>query len=291
MTTITLPPPSVTARRSLPAEWRALRGVIRRQWTIFRRYPSWIVALIIWPIIFPAAYILSSRALAGPDGSGLRIFQQAAGTADAVGYIAIGTTIWMWQNIVLWNVGYTLREEQLRGTLEANWLSPTWRFAFLLGSSVAQFVSMLMFLGISALEFGLIFGVRFNGDPLLMVLVLIGAVPSIYGLGFAFASVVITAKEANAFVFLVRGVVMVFCGITFPLAVLPGWMQTVAAWLPATYIIRAARHAALGGADFNALLPDLIAMLIFGAAWLVIGYVAFSWMERRARQTGAIGQY
>lgn len=291
MTTITLPSQSITARRSLPAEWRALRGVIRRQWTIFRRYPSWIVALIIWPIIFPAAYILSSRALAGPDGSGLRIFQQAAGTADAVGYIAIGTTIWMWQNIVLWNVGYALREEQLRGTLETNWLSPAWRFSFLLGSSAAQFVSMLMFLGISALEFGLIFGVRFNGNPLLMILVLICAVPSIYGLGFAFASLVITAKEANAFVFLVRGVVMVFCGITFPVSVLPGWMQGVSAWLPATYIIRAARNASLGGADVAALLPDLIAMLAFGAAWLVIGYAAFSWMERRARQTGAIGQY
>jgi hypothetical protein len=32
-------------------------------------------------------------------------------------------------------------------------------------------------------------------------------------------------------------------------------------------------------------------MLIFGAIWLVIGYLAFNWMERRARQTGAIGQY
>ncbi len=42
------------------------------------------------------------------------------------------------------------------------------------------------------------------------------SIPSIYGLGFAFASIVITAREANAFVFLVRGLVMIFCGITYP---------------------------------------------------------------------------
>jgi ABC-2 type transport system permease protein len=55
------------------------------------------------------------------------------------------------------------------------------------------------------------------------------SIPSIYGLGFAFASVVIAAREANAFVFLVRGLVMIFCGITYPIAVPPpGWMQGVA---------------------------------------------------------------
>ena len=67
------------------SEVRTLLAVFRREWTIFRRYPSWIIALFIWPIIFPAAYILSSRALAGPDGSGLALFQAAAGTADIIG--------------------------------------------------------------------------------------------------------------------------------------------------------------------------------------------------------------
>ena len=170
-------------------------------------------------------------------------------------------------------------------------MSPTWRFSFLLGSSVTQLVSMGMFLLISGIEFALLFGVRYEGNLLLVILMLVAAIPSIYGLGFAFASLVITMKEANAFVFLVRGVVMIFCGITFPLNVLPGWMQGIAALLPQTYIIHGIRSAALSGADLPALLPDLIALLIFGVVWLAIGYTTFNWMERRARQTGAIGQY
>lgn len=279
------------SRSNFRSEVRAFWAVFQREWTIFRRYPSWIIALFIWPIIFPAAYILSSRALAGPDGSGLALFQAAAGTTDVIGFIGIGTTIWMWQNVVLWNVGFALREEQLRGTLESNWLSPTWRFSFLLGSTLTQIISMGIFMGVSALEFTLLLGARFNGNPLLVLLVMAVAVPSIYGLGFAFASLVITMKEANAFVFLVRGLVMIFCGVTFPVSVLPGWMQGIAQWLPPTYIIHGMRNAALNGADFQALLPDLIPLLVFGVMWLGIGYALFNLMERRARRTGAIGQY
>lgn len=279
------------SRRSFTSEPRALLAVIRKEWTIFRRYPTWIIALFVWPVIFPAAYILSARALAGPDGSALGLFNRATGTSDVFGFIAVGTTIWMWQNIVLWNVGFALRNEQLRGTLESNWLSPAWRFSFLLGSGIVHSIVSMVFITVSALEFGLFFGVRLNGDVLLVVLMLLAAMPAVYGLGFAFASLVITAKEANAFVFLARGLVMIFCGITFPVSILPGWMQGIANWLPQTYAIRGIRNAALAGADFQSLLPDLVPLVALGLMWLVIGYLVFNWMERRARQTGAIGQY
>jgi len=283
--------PNPASRLRLAGEWRALLAIVRREWTIFRRYPSWVIALFVWPLIFPMVYILGGRALAGPDGSGLVQFAQVAGTTDFTGYIVVGTTIWMWQNIVLWNVGFSLRNEQMRGTLETNWLTPTWRFSYLLGNSITQLGVMLIFLLVSALEFGLFFGVRFNGNPLLVLLMVLISIPSIYGLGFAFASLVITAKEASAFVFLVRGLVMIFCGITFPIVLLPGWMQSVSRWLPPTYMIQGIRTAALSGADLATLWPDIRALLFFGAAWLVIGYMLFTTMEHRARKSGTIAHY
>jgi ABC-2 type transport system permease protein len=270
---------------------RAFQAILRREWLIFTRYPSWMIALFIWPLIFPMMYILTARALSGPDGSGLAVFMQNTGASDFIGYIVIGTTVWMWQNIVLWDVGFSLRNEQMRGTLESNWLSPTWRFSYLLGHTGPQIISMLMFIGITALEFGLIFGVKLHGSVWMILLVMLAAIPSIYGLGFAFASLVITVKEANAFVFLLRGLVMIFCGITFPISLLPGWMQSIAQWLPPTYLIHGMRAAAFSNAGITELLPDLIPLFLFGIFWLVVGYSTFLWMERRARRTGAIGQY
>lgn len=278
-------------RPGIGSDLRALFAVVRREWVIFTRYPSWVIALFIWPLIFPMLYILTARALAGPDGRGMAAFMDITGASDFIGYIVIGTTVWMWQNIVLWDVGFSLRNEQMRGTLESNWLSPTWRFAYLLGPTGPQIVSMLMFTTITAIEFGLLFGVRLNGSVWMILLMMLAAIPSIYGLGFAFASLVITVKEANAFVFLIRGLVMIFCGITFPIILLPDWMQSIARWLPQTYLIHGMRAAAFSNAGVRELIPDLVPLLLFGTFWLVVGYFTFLWMERRARRTGAIGQY
>jgi ABC-2 type transport system permease protein len=283
--------PRSLGQPGLGSDLRALFAVMRREWVIFTRYPSWIIAMFIWPLIFPMLYILTARALAGPDGSGMAVFMETTGATDFIGYIVIGTTVWMWQNIVLWDVGFSLRNEQMRGTLESNWLSPTWRFSYLLGHTGPQIVSMLMFITITALEFGLLFGIRLHGSPWMILLMMLAAIPSIYGLGFAFASLVITVKEANAFVFLIRGLVMIFCGITFPISLLPGWMQSIANWLPQTYLIHGMRAAAFSNAGIRELAPDLVPLLLFGTFWLVVGYFTFLWMERRARRTGAIGQY
>ena len=61
--------PQSLGQRGLLSDVRAFWAVIRREWTIFVRYPSWIIALLIWPLIFPMLYILTARALSGPDGS------------------------------------------------------------------------------------------------------------------------------------------------------------------------------------------------------------------------------
>lgn len=291
MTTQAIPLTRSLGRSNFISAWHALAAVMKREWVIFLRYPSWVISLFIWPIIFPLSYVFTAHALSGKDGIGMAQFQATTGVQDYTGYIAIGTIIWMWQNVVLWNIGYSLRNEQMRGTLESNWLTPTWRFAYLLGGSVPQLIAMFMFLTVAAIEFVLVFGVRFEGSVWLTLLAFFAAVPSVYGLGFAFASLVINVKEANAFVFLVRGMVMVFCGITYPISILPDWMRPIADWLPQTYIIHAIRSASLPTQGFSAIAGDLKILTLFGAFWLAFGYLLFSWMERRARRTGTIGQY
>ena len=193
--------------------------------------------------------------------------------------------------MTLWSIGFALREEPMRGTLESNWLAPARRRWFLLGSGLMHGMVMLGFIVVSGVEFALFFGAHFGGNPLWVGLLLLAAMPSIYGLGFTFASLVLAAKEANAFVFLVRGLVMIFCGITYPVSVLPSWMQSVAAWLPQTYVIHGIRSAVLTGASLAELTPDLLALLGFGVFWMAAGYLAFVWTERRVHRTGSLGQY
>ena len=201
-------------RRSLRSELRALLAIARKEWIIFRRYPSWIMAFFIWPVLFPFGYVFTAKALGGPSGSALSVFQSLTGTADYLSYIVVGTTMYMWLNVTLWDVGFQLRNEQMRGTLESNWLCPVWRISIMVGSSITKLGTTLFFLAVTALEFRLFFGVRLvGGDPKLVLLILVLAIASIYGIGLAFAILVLRFREANAMFFLVRGFFLIFCGI------------------------------------------------------------------------------
>lgn len=250
------------------------------------------MVFIIWPLLFPLGYIFTAKALGGPEGAALASFSALTGTTDYLSYIVIGSTFYMWLNITLWDVGFQLRQEQLRGTLESNWLAPVPRLSLLIGGSLMSLGTSLFFLVVTVLEFRVFFGLNLvSGNVGLLMLVLLLSVGAIYGIGFAFASLVLRFREANAMVMLVRGIFMVFCGVTYPLEVLPGWMQGVAAWLPLTYAIRALRSITLNGAGFSAIAPDLFKLTLFAVALPILGILAFYRMERRARRTGSLGQY
>lgn len=279
-------------QRSWVSEIRALLAVARKEWIVFRRYPSWVVAFAVWPILFPMGYIFAAKALGGPDGSSLAAFDQLTGTTDYVPYMVIGTVLWMWLNVTLWDVGFFLRNEQMRGTLESNWLCPTGRMSIVLGACLTKLVTSLTLIATTAVEFKLFFGVDLvQGNVGLLLLIFLLVIPSIYGLGLAFASLVIRFREANAMVFLVRGIFMIFCGITYPLAVLPGWMQGVASLLPLTYAIQGTRAVALAGATVTDILLDLQMLLVFALVMPALGYVAFRLAERRSRRIGVLAQY
>ena len=283
---------SIVIQHSFGSELRALLAIARKEWTIFRRYPSWVLAFFIWPVLFPFGYIFSAKALSGPGGSALPEFARLTGTSDYVAFIVVGSTLWMWLNMTLWDVGMQLRSEQMRGTLESNWLCPIWRISLMLGGSITKLATSVVFLAIAAVEFRLIFGVQLmNGNVALLLLIFLLVIPIIYGIGMAFASLVLRFKEANAMVFLVRGIFMIFCGISYPIAVLPGWMQSVAAVLPLTYAIRDIRAIALANATLADILPDLGVLAAFALAMPILGYLAFYLVERRSRRTGELGQY
>src|SRR6266540_5155233 len=179
----------VLVQRSFRSELRALLMIARKEWTLFRRYPSWVLSIFIWPVLFPLGYIFTAKALGGPNGTALESFQRLTGTADYISFIVVGSVLWMWLNMTLWDVGMYLRGEQMHGTLESNWLCPTWRVSLMLGGALSKLATSLLFMAISLLEFRLVFGVQVLGGNLgLALLVLLLLIPIIHGIGIGFAS-------------------------------------------------------------------------------------------------------
>ncbi|MDI6618732.1 MAG: ABC transporter permease [Clostridiales bacterium] len=271
--------------------FRVVMAVAKKELAQMTRYPTWIIQFIVWPLIFPLIYILSAVGMAGPQKSGLAAFDSVAGTRNYMGFIVIGTMVWMWVNTVMWNFGTFLRDEQMRGTLESNWLCPIKKVDFLIGgASFSMIVSVLLTL-VSVIEYRFVYGIHFTGSVLSWILSFSVMIPGVYGLGTMFASLVLWVKETGAAVQLVRGSIMILCGITFPAAIMPGWMQFIAKFMPFTFGISATRTIMINGGSILDALADMLICLGEGFIYMIIGRLCFTAVENKVRNSGSLERF
>ena len=271
---------------------RAFAAAGLKEWRILRRYPTLFLGFLFWPIVLPASYVLQARGFAGNSQAALDAFTARAGTSDIVGFLFLGFTAYMWISMILWGPGTALRTEQVRGSLEALFLTPASRLVILFGPAFSQIVWALYMFGLVGFTLVVLFGVPIGLPEALRALVVIAAsVPALYGLGALFASVVLRFGEVSALVQTVRGVFTVFCGMTYPIVVLPEWGRAVALSLPPTYLIGGLRSVLLAEADLVSLIPELAILLALGLFLCGAAVVAFRRTERYARRGGSGAQY
>jgi ABC-2 type transport system permease protein len=274
------------------ADLRALLAAGLKSWRTSRRYPTNLIGLVVWPIILPLAYVLLADALAGGSDAAASAFVARTGTSEVASVLFMGWAVYMWLSIILWGPGTALRTEQIRGSLEAQMLSPASRFVILFGPVVEGMVWVLLVFAVVLLT--LILGFGLSIGPLqaaAAVGVVVVGLPALYGLGALFAAVVLRFGEVHAPVQLVRGLFTAVCGMTFPLAVLPGPAQALATWLPPTYLIGDVREVLLGDGAVHGLAIDLAILLAMGVVLCGLAIVAFRATERHARRGGSLAQY
>ncbi|HEX2194030.1 MAG TPA: ABC transporter permease [Candidatus Limnocylindria bacterium] len=277
---------------SLAGDLRAFGAAALKEWRLLRRYPTLFVGFLFWPIALPVAYVFQARAYAGDSPAALDAFAQRSGTTEVAGFLFLGWAAYMWISMILWGPGTALRTEQVRGSLEALFMTPASRLVILFGPLVSQVVWALWMFSVVIGTMTLVFGVDIAAASLPHALAVIAvAVPALYGLGALFAAVVLRFGEVSALVQAVRGVFTVFCGMSFPIVVLPEWGRAVALALPPTYLIGDLRRVLLAEAELTDMLPDLVVLLALGLLLTALAVVAFRATERYARRGGSLAQY
>jgi ABC-2 type transport system permease protein len=191
----------------------------------------------------------------------------------------------------MWSFGTYLREEQMRGTLESNWLCPINKFDMLIGGGLSTAVLGVFITAVSVIEYRFVYGVHFTGNILQWILIFIVMMPGVYGLGTLFASIILWLKEANAAVNIARGVMMIFCGITFPISVMPEWMRILSKGVPFTYGIDAARQVMINGEGLKGASYNIMMCLIEGVVIFIIGRLLFMTVENKVKNSGSLERF
>lgn len=271
---------------------RAFGAAVLKEWRQVRRYPMLFIAIVYWPILSPSIFVLMGRVYSGDDPRALAAFAERSGVTDVVGFVFVGMAMWMWLSFLLWGPGTALRQEQLRGTLEAVFLTPASRLVVLFGPPLAHVSYTLLSFVIAGVGMWLLFGIALPLEAVLRAVVVIAVgIPAMHAIAGLFAAAVIRYGEVNAAVHLVRGVLVLAAGVTFPIVMLPEWAQAGAAVLPPTYIVSAMREVLLARAPLDAVASDLAVVVALGAVIGVFAIVVYRGNERHARASGMLGRY
>ena len=209
----------------------------------------------------------------------------ATGPQNAL-YFALGNALQLTANAGIFGVIATVANERQYGTLPILLASPANRLVTFLSRAVVNVID-----GIATVVVGLVIVVvLFHLDlrnanlPLLGACVIVISLTTA-GLGLMFGSIGLAMRDAIIIANIVYYLLLIICGINFPVSRLPGALQLLAYSLPLTRGVEAAREAAAGAsvAHVGGLLAG---ELLVGLVWAMGGYLLFRVLEGSARKGG-----
>jgi ABC-type multidrug transport system permease subunit len=167
--------------------------------------------------------------------------------------------------------------ERERGSLRRYRLAPIGPGTLVVGNLLASYalllptVALLVFCGMVIFHMPLTISI-----PDLWILVTVGMF-AFAGFGLTIASMANTMQEAQIYNNVVWFPLLFLSGATFPLPMLPHWVQRVAAFLPATYLVETFQGIMSNGEKLAAHSSELLVLMISGIFGVLFAWKLFRW--------------
>jgi ABC-2 type transport system permease protein len=269
-------------------EMRASLAFVERNFYLVRRYWGWEIAFLIFNVTSSMSVLYIGKAQQQINDAAPTVAGQP--TFDLVLYLGIGTIVWAYLRTVFSNISEMISWERWEGTIEYTMMAPVSRFTHMLGTSLFSIVYGIARTALLLATLSLFFEVDLSNANLgggLMIM-LLGSI-SFIGIGIMAASLPLLFPErGEEMSFVISSILLLVSGVYYPISVLPGWMQGMAAVSPATYVLEGMRATVLDGQATTALGQYVWPILILGVLSLPIGIAVFNQAERYAKRTGRL---
>lgn len=204
----------------------------------------------------------------------------------SVPFIAIGNAL----QSLSWNTVFSVinitGHDKWDGTLPLVLATPAHRMPLFIGRAMIHVLDGLISVAISFAFAAFIFGVNFGqADVLALTLTVFLTAFTMAGFGLFIGGLSFFFRNPMVFANIFTFVLLIFCGVNFPVQSLPTVIQPVSYLFPLTYGVTAARSAISGG-NLIQIAPTLALQLVVGFAAMVVGFLFFRSFENNARKTG-----
>jgi ABC-2 type transport system permease protein len=165
--------------------------------------------------------------------------------------------------------------EREQGTIEQLIVTPIKPLELIVGK-IAPYVFVAFFDVLEVLAIGVFwFGVPIRGNlGLLLGLSALFLLTSL-GIGIFISSVSNTQQEAMLLTFLTMFPSVFLGGFFFPIEAMPGWLQVITYVIPLRYMLSVIRGIILKGVGLQILRQEVIALVIFGVAIMLLAAARF----------------
>jgi ABC-2 type transport system permease protein len=167
-----------------------------------------------------------------------------------------------------------VREREL-GTIEQILATPVRPIELMIAKTIPNMVvcsiAMAVVVGLGVFWFG----VPFQGNPGLFVLLSLLFLFSGLGLGLVISTVAQTQRQAQQFTTLLMLLSLLLTGFIYPRAPMPGGIKAVSHLIPLTYFIRIIRGIFTKGVGVSFLWGDVMALAVYTAVLIVAATAAF----------------
>src|SRR5215218_7420227 len=261
---------------ALAHEFRASYAFIERNFFLSRRYWGWEIAFL----VYSAAGALSISLIGADQGSPTLLLT-----------LMVGAIFWNYLSVVFSWIAETISIERWEGTLEYTMMAPVHRATHLLGAvayamvyglihTLAILVAMVLFFPDLAIA---------NANAATVGAFMILGSFSFVGIAMLAAILPLLYVERGAqMTFVLQSVLLLVSGVYYSIDVLPGWMQVVSRFSPATYALDGVRKGLIDGVGLDALPGDVWPLVVMGTLFIPLGLWAFGTAERYAKRTGKL---
>jgi len=226
-----------------------------------------------------AAWVLYNLVYSGSELSS----EFGTGSSGYLSFITIGNAFYVFIFATAFVVGRIMFWERATGTIQASFMSPMSRLAYMTGIMVAAASnSMVDFAAV--LLIGLTFGfqIAILNLPLFFCSLLLTAF-GMFGIGLITNAVTLTFRDQTITPNSLMILFMVFCGLVCPIDLMPPWAQMISRILPLTYGVELMRASLLG---IGKVYPvyDVVALLILGLIYFAVGAVTLRQIEKNLKE-------
>ncbi len=262
-----------------------VRAVVRKELITLTSYRVDLVMRLVHVGYFAVSFYFIGEFVGDPDA----IADLSGGYFE---FVLVGAIVTNFAIVGLASFAGQISEEQNEGTLEAILTTPTPTWTLVAASHVVPLgfviveTVILVAVGLGFFGSGIAVSGLLAATPVLLL-----TTASFMPFGILSAAFIVLVKRGDPFSGPAEKITLLLSGALYPLSVLPGWMEGVAQFLPATHGVRAVRSLAQADAGLGDALDEIALLLVFVVVALPASASLFRRAVTVARRAGTLGTY